>query len=163
LMGIKQEGHEIDHLPPYSAEVKKDGAIPSPPSCHGAKLVKCTFLTYHMTSHLEFINYILFRSCIHRSCIEANARSSTTQISWWHTADSAIILRSEAAWPPRSWSNKVRAQERLPPIHLPPQSSYPPSHLHSILFKSLSSHFLQTLQVSQQCFVFSSSSSGTIK
>jgi hypothetical protein len=27
--GIKQQGHEADHSPPFSAEVKNNGAIPS--------------------------------------------------------------------------------------------------------------------------------------
>jgi hypothetical protein len=30
-MGVKRPGHEADHLPQYSAEVKIGGALPPPP------------------------------------------------------------------------------------------------------------------------------------
>lgn len=55
--------------------------------------IKLVFITAHV--------------CIHRSYIETDVRSSTVQISRRDTSDSAIILCSEAAWPPHSWSNKV--------------------------------------------------------
>jgi hypothetical protein len=54
-LGLKQLGHEADHSPPSSSEVKNGGAIPSFPhasSWHGAKLIKhgdnCTVTFFYV-------------------------------------------------------------------------------------------------------------------